>query len=352
MPRHTVAAVLIVRDEALHLRRALDSVRPWTDRLVVVDTGSRDDTPAIARAAGAEVSHMVWCDDFSQARNTALDRANADWHLVLDGDEWLARGGETLAALRHQRPDFVGALQVDSRFGAEGAATRVAASWISRVLPGHVRYAGRVHEQPQHHLPIRRLPVRVDHDGYAEAALQRKAGRNASLLLRALQDQPEDAYLWYQLGKDHDVYRRHAEALDCFDRAEARLGDAHPPWLHDLCVRRLHALKCCGRHADGLDRASAEMDRWTHSPDFHFALGDLLLDWAASEPRHAGTLLPMIESAWLRCLEIGERPDLEGAVQGRGSHLARHNLRVLQQFSGELGGIGQPDPAHPARQPA
>ncbi|MEX8495701.1 glycosyltransferase [Sphaerotilus sp.] len=339
MPRYTVAAVLIVRDEAPRLRRALDSLRPWTDRLVVVDTGSQDGTADVARAAGAEVSHLAWHHDFSLARNAALERAGADWHIVLDGDEWLARGGETLATLRTLRPDFVGAVRVDSEHGAQDSAG-VASSWISRILPGHVRYAGRIHEQPQHTLPVRRLPMRVGHDGYAPMALDRKAGRNAALLQRALGDHPDDPYLWYQLGKDHDVYGRHAEALRCFDQAEQRLGrqipaDA-PLWLHDLSVRRLHALKCCGRHADGVQRAAEEMARWDRSPDFFFALGDLMLDWAASEPARAGELLPMIEGAWQRCLEIGERPDLEGAVHGRGSHLATHNLRVLRQFSVDM----------------
>ncbi|WP_310463805.1 glycosyltransferase family 2 protein [Sphaerotilus sp.] len=335
MPRYTVAAVLIVRDEAPRLRRALDSLRPWTDRLVVLDTGSQDDTVAIARAAGAEVSHLRWCDDFSLARNAALERAGADWHIVVDGDEWLARGGETLATLRTLRPDFVGAVRVDSDHGPHDSAS-VASSWISRLLPGPVRYAGRIHEQPQHALPVRRLPLCVGHDGYGEAALGRKAGRNATLLQRSLDEQPADAYLWYQLGKDHDVYGRHTEALRCFDQAEALLGTpaagSAPAWLHDLSVRSLHALKCCGRHADGVQRASDSMERWDRSPDFFFALGDLMLDWAASEPVRANELLPMIEGAWQRCLEIGERPDLEGAVHGRGSHLAQHNLGVLRQF--------------------
>ena len=334
MQRYTVAAVLIVRDEAPRLRRALDSLRPWTDRLVVVDTGSQDDTAAIARTAGAEVSHLDWPDDFSQARNAALERAGADWHLVLDGDEWLARGGETLATLRTLRPDFVGAVRIDSGHGPQ-ENTRIASSWISRILPGPVRYAGRIHEQPQHTLPVRRMPVCIGHDGYCAAALERKAGRNAALLQAALAQHPDDPYLWYQIGKDHDVHGRYAEALHCFAQAETRLAGpatAPPAWLHDLSVRSLHALKCCGRHADGLERAASSMARWDRSPDFFFALGDLMLDWAASEPARADALLPMIEDAWQRCLEIGERPDLEGAVHGRGSHLAARNLDVLRQF--------------------
>jgi hypothetical protein len=58
-------------------------------------------------------------------------------------------------------------------------------------------------------------------------------------------------------------------------------------------------------------------------------LGDVLLDFAASRPDQAADLLPMIENAWRQCLQIGENPKLEGAVHGRGSHLARHNLDAL-----------------------
>ena len=76
------------------------------------------------------------------------------------------------------------------------------------------------------------------------------------------------------------------------------------------------------------------MAGWSHSPDFFFALGDLLLDWATEEPTRAGDLLPMIESAWLRCLQIGESPDLEGSVAGRGSALAARNLAVLYEGTG------------------
>ena len=330
-----VALVMIVRDEAARVERAIASARPFVDDCLVLDTGSRDDTVARARAAGARVVIGHWRDDFSAARNQALDLAGADWHLVLDADECLDDGGEQIAALRARRPDFVGQLEVRSRHdGSDPAAT--ASSWISRILPGRVRYAGRIHEQPQHTLPVRRLPVVVTHDGYLPAARQAKAGRNAALLERAVAESPGDAYLWYQWGKDHDVYERYADSLRCLDRAESLLpaGSPLPAWAHDLAVRRLHALKQCARHAEAVTRAEQALAQWPGSPDVPFALGDLLLDWAAREPAQADTLLPTIESAWLRCLALGEQPDLEGTVAGRGSHLAAGNLALLYDLLG------------------
>ena len=109
----TVALVMIARNEARCIARCLNSVRTWVDRMVVLDTGSSDDTMAIARACGAEVHEAAWSDDFSAARNQALALGGCDWHLVLDADEWLISGGEALAALREQPPEFVGTLTVD-----------------------------------------------------------------------------------------------------------------------------------------------------------------------------------------------------------------------------------------------
>ncbi len=340
--RQRVALVMIVRDEAARIERALASFAAHVDECVVLDTGSLDDTVQRARAAGARVGHFDWVDDFSAARNTALDLAGADWHVVVDADEWLASGAEAIAGLKQQAPDFVGSLCIDSDDDSQAARTTTA-SWISRVLPGHVRYAGRVHEQPVHALPVRRLAVHLGHDGYLGERRAAKAGRNQALLEAAATADPDDAYVHYQLGKDHDVYERYDQALQAFGQAEQLLGDARPSWRHDLVVRSLHALKRCGHHADGMARAEQAMADWGDSPDFFFALGDLLLDWAADEPARAGELLPLIEAAWQRCLALGERPDLEGAVAGRGSHLAAANLVLLYEQ------LGQPALAEPYR---
>src|SRR5438477_6471542 len=86
-PRLTVC--MIVKNEAANLRRALASVGPVADELVVVDTGSTDDSAAVAAELGARVAHFAWCDDFAAARNAALALASGAWILSLDADEEL-----------------------------------------------------------------------------------------------------------------------------------------------------------------------------------------------------------------------------------------------------------------------
>lgn len=346
-PPRRLALVAIARDEAPRIGRLLDSVRPWVDDMLVLDTGSRDDTVQIARRHGARVETFAWCDDFAAARNRALDLAGADWHLVLDADEWLISGGEALQALRDMTPDFVGALQLRDRFDQAPGRQAEAIAWLSRLLPGSVRYVGRVHEQPSHRLALRRLALVVGHDGYLDGRLADKRGRNRRLLTRALQDAPDDAYLWYQLGKDCAVYDEHADAEAAFARAAELPGAAAAPWWMDLVSRRLFALKRLGRHADAMDVAQAQMAAGEASPDFFFTIGDVLLDLAAAQPAQAAEALPMAEAAWRRCLALGEHPEQAGAVAGRGSFLAAHNLAVVLDGTGRADEAAAIRAAHP-----
>jgi hypothetical protein len=339
---------MIARDEAHCIGRALASLRGWVDELWVLDTGSHDDTVAVAQAAGAHVGHFTWCDDFSAARNAALALAQADWHIVVDADEWLTADDEAMAALRQQAPDFVGSIEVDSDCssrptpGPQSTAPQTGApAWLPRVLPGSVRYAGRIHEHPAHGLPVCRLPVRLGHDGYLPEAMQRKGDRNHLLLTQALREHPDDAYLLYQLGKDHEVHDRFEAASRAYEQALPRVARSQA-YRHDLVIRQMFVLQQCGQLAQAIHLAEAEMAHFGHSADFHFTMGDVLLSHAVGlPPADAQEVLPLIEACWLRCLELGDTLDLEGAVKGRGSHLAAHNLVV---FYDSLGLTERADP--------
>ncbi|MDV3459277.1 glycosyltransferase family 2 protein [Sphingomonas sp. HF-S4] len=318
-----IAAVLIVRDEARCIVRCLESVRPHVDRVVVLDTGSTDGTPLLAASAGAEVHHLPWPDDFSAARNHALDLADAEWNLILDADEWIASGGERLRAWCRQ--PRLGKVCVHSVVdGADGDAER--RNWLTRLLPRGVRYQGRVHEQPVSPLPRGRIELHVGHDGYRPEQLDRKRDRNAPLLLAELAERPGDPYILYQLGKDAEMRGKLETA--CVRHAAALHATPHDAnWRHSLVVHQLHCLSKTGQADAALALADAEMVRYPDSPDLFFVLGNLLLDRAMADPAQAlDQWLPLAIGSWERCLEIGERPDLEGSMQGCGSRLARHNL--------------------------
>lgn len=330
--RYRVALVMIVRDEERCLHRALTSVRPWVDDMVVVDTGSLDATTEIAARCGAQVHRMIWPEDFAAARNAALELADADWNLILDADEWVSGGGPWLRDVATEEPCRVGLTRVQSAFWADGREG-VSSNTSPRVLPRGVRYQGEIHELPVHDLPVFTAPMVISHDGYTLEQAKRKESRNVTLLQRRLARDPGDAYTWFQLARQHEMQERLADAASCYRKAY-QLGADGQAWRHPLVVQLLSALGRSGDLAGTLELLGAEERSWASSPDFHFAAGNALLDLGLNDPTVAPRLLPYVERYWARCLTIGERPQLEGAVAGRGSYLAAHNLAALHESLG------------------
>ncbi len=325
-----LALVVIARNEAACIERCLLSAKPFVSRMVVLDTGSTDDTVAIAQACGARVSHMTWTNDFSAARNAALEAANADWNLILDADEWLESGGEHLSSLGSADAKL-GVLCVKNDADAAGATSQLIA-WIPRLLPRGVRYAGRIHEQPVSSLPAVRLPIAVRHDGYTAAKMQKKGERNTQLLLDELKHRPDDPYVLYQLGKEIELHREdYPKALDYYARAFS-LAPQDAPYRRNLALRYLYSLGKSGRMDEAMAHADASIRAWPAFPDLCFALGLVLLDAAANDLGQATQWLSLAEQAFRRCLDIGDQPEMDGSVVGRGSFLAAQQLATVYQM--------------------
>ena len=75
----TLSVCMIVRDESPVLARCLDGVRVFADEIIIVDTGSVDDTKQIARRYTDRVYDFPWIDDFSAARNVSYSYASKDY---------------------------------------------------------------------------------------------------------------------------------------------------------------------------------------------------------------------------------------------------------------------------------
>jgi len=145
---------MIVKNEALHLARCLGSVQAWVDELIIVDTGSTDETVAIAESFDAKIFHFDWCNDFAAARNFSLQQAQGDWIFVIDADEelivtdpaWLTPLRQTVDStvlqysLRRQEAPRVGSTQTMTDF------------WINRIGRNQagIHYTSPLHEQLCH----------------------------------------------------------------------------------------------------------------------------------------------------------------------------------------------------------
>jgi tetratricopeptide (TPR) repeat protein len=202
---------MIVRDEAERLAACLRSVQGFVDEMVVVDTGSSDDTVAIAEGLGATVHRIDWPGDFAPARNQALQWVSGDWVLVLDADEQLRpEAREPLRQLMEQ-PELL----LVNLLRQELGALQSPYSNVSRLFRRHpaIRWSRAYHSlvddsvaellqrEPHWRIADCSTPALL-HDGYRPELLSagNKAARLRSAMEAELLARPDDPYACAKLG--------------------------------------------------------------------------------------------------------------------------------------------------------
>jgi tetratricopeptide (TPR) repeat protein len=202
---------MIVRDEAAQIEDCLRSVQGFADEMVVVDTGSSDDTVARAQALGARVEQIPWPGDFAPARNQALQWVSGDWVLVLDADERLRpEAWAPLRALMAQ-PDVL----LINLLRHERGAAQSPYSNVSRLFRRHpaIQWSRAYHSmvddsvaellQREPHWRIADCPEpALLHDGYRPEVLAQgnKAQRLRAAMEAELERRPGDPYACAKLG--------------------------------------------------------------------------------------------------------------------------------------------------------
>ncbi len=210
MKQRRLSACLIVRDGAADLLRSLPSLAHVVDELVIVDTGSVDETRSVARRFTDQVYDFVWCDDFAAAKNEALRHATGDWVFFPDADEKLV--GSRKALRRALRTAEAKGIEVLSLWRREvDLAERPIdlplnpAVRLFRRLPG-LRYRDPIHEVlvcPGRELREADVPARelsLLHWGYAPERRAAKRARNIALLERMEREGRPKQYLHYYLA--------------------------------------------------------------------------------------------------------------------------------------------------------
>ncbi|WP_242040423.1 tetratricopeptide repeat protein [Anabaena subtropica] len=202
---------MIVKNEAATLPKCLSSVVNVVDEMVVLDTGSSDRTPHIAREFGAKVYDFVWCNDFSIARNTALKYVTGDWVLVLDADETLTPGIVPHLKNAAASEEYLLVNLVRQEVGAEQSPY----SLVSRLFRHHpdIRF-----ERPYHALVddsvsaiLQKEPqwqigylqgVAILHAGYQKSAIAQnnKYAKAQATMEGFLATHPHDPYVCSKLG--------------------------------------------------------------------------------------------------------------------------------------------------------
>jgi len=221
---------MIVKNEQAVLDRCLTSARDTVGEIVVVDTGSADDTVEIARDHGAIVVHHDFADlDFAAARNRSLDVATGDFALVLDADETLHPDSAGLTARLAAEGGDVGYV-VNRHNRRDGERTTVdhAVRLFAR-RPGF-RYRHRVHETVDTAIldaggRLRRSPIVVEHHLPPHEREAEKNRLYRRLLDRDLADDPDDVDRLTFLAAEHHKLGDYRSATEVAERIAGLLPD-------------------------------------------------------------------------------------------------------------------------------
>lgn len=253
----SISACVIAKNEEENIGRWLESMKHVADEMIVVDTGSTDRTAAMAREAGADVYLFDWCNDFSAAKNFALEQAKGNWILFLDADEYF-----TPAAQAKVRPLL---MRLEPNLRIEGVLCRLVNIDVddgNRVMTTlvqlrifrnrkNLRYEGRIHEvlTITEGRPLELAnEIEIYHTGYSTHIVQAKLRRDLRLLQERIaanngrQEPMDDRYfmdIWYGL-QDYDKAILYAKKLLAHGNLPPELkGRAYETWASS-CMYAQH----------------------------------------------------------------------------------------------------------------
>jgi len=223
----SISACLITKNEAVRISDCFSSLAGRVDEIVVVDTGSTDETVELAKKAGATILHQQWNDDFSTPRNLGLEAATSDWILYIDADERLvAPGTGSIAELLPDKQASAARLRLQPTIGS----TDYAELRLFRNDP-RIRFEQIMHERVVE--AVRRvceddataiapaLNIRLFHVGY-EGNQDHKHARNLPMLRKAITRNPERVYCWFHLSVTLEAIGQRDEAIASFNHAIAQ----------------------------------------------------------------------------------------------------------------------------------
>lgn len=284
-----ISACIIAKNEEKNIVSCLESVVPYCDEVIVVDTGSSDQTVALAEAAGVKVRHYQWEGSFAKARNYSLDQATGEWVLVIDCDEVLTPESGTLLRSLALATDIMGfGVSIINIIGGSESYTTGALRFFRNFE--YYRYEGIIHEGLMD-LRTGQTPVgpfltsqlEFIHYGYEydETLQEQKTKRNMNLLL-AIPEAQRDGMYYLHLGAEYVRLEDYQEAEATFERGY-RITSWSAPYFANL-VHKLADTKIRIKDYEGcIDLCTPVLNQFEDFKCLYFVRGICYLELGAYE---------------------------------------------------------------------
>lgn len=217
-----LSIVMMVKNEERYLDKtlfALNNLRKDIDtELIILDTGSTDNTVEIAKKYTDKVYFAKWNDNFADMRNISISYASGEWILILDADEKLTNYDKLKEFFNSELHKKHNSATIELKNILDKKEKRYCLAPLLRMFKNvdGFGYDGAIHEQPRYKGPVYNNIASFDHYGYMyedEEIRQKKTDRNTKLLLEEIEKKPNHPYTNYQLGKSYVSSLRYNEAL-------------------------------------------------------------------------------------------------------------------------------------------
>jgi glycosyltransferase involved in cell wall biosynthesis len=209
-----ISACIITKNEEKNIGTCLESMKNIVDEIILVDTGSVDQTLEIAKSYGVKIFSYNWRNDFAAAKNYAISKASGDWIIFLDADEYFPVDSVEMVKAYIKNMDRnkkchaicvkINNIDTDRNNISISSFTTVR---IFRNLP-NLRYKESIHEelyntQGQINFFMRENEIEVYHTGYSTNIVKKKLQRNLDIIL-------------HDMDKEGDQTKYYRYLCDCY----------------------------------------------------------------------------------------------------------------------------------------
>ncbi len=236
---------MITKNEEKFLQQCLNSVKSIVDEIIIVDTGSKDNTLEIAKKFNAKIYNFEWIDDFSAARNESFKHATKQWILILDADEVIEKKGlidikneigsaeNNVAGFSLEQRSYInnyfeGAIKNNSNFELVKDYPFYISHFLVRLFRNKLGlyFRHRVHELVEDsiiekNLKYEKIDVVLHHFGSIKdgGLISGKVEQYSKIVLKQLEEEPENARYNYQAARMYLSKNDFGNALKYFKKS-------------------------------------------------------------------------------------------------------------------------------------
>ena len=329
----SISLCMIIKDEAEQLKRCLASVKEVVDELIIVDTGSRDQSLDICRQFGAKVLSYEWTDHFADARNYGLQFARCDWILWMDADEKMDLKQMNLTQFLNNTNADVLSIPVINYYG-EGEPVNPQNAFVLsqyRLFKNHaeLRFKQNIHEYLQINDSNRidhllESEACIHHYGYLTNAveLKNKSLRNLTILKRNLNASDQDPWVYFHIANELQSIKAYELSVDFINASILgflKNGQKPPAILYRLKYEILIRTDRYDEAWPGIEKA---IELYPDYVDLYYLKGLILFAKNAYEESM---------NAFKHCLTLGESHPEYLILKGAGSFKAKEKLEQCSE---------------------